>query len=339
MTENIPKDKISSKSFNSKQITVYQFIMANTDVEKLRLSNTIKLWDCIPKYFLDKKKQSQLRKDGILPTIEKDFKFEKNWFKVTLRPARLTVDGKDMEFFPSDREFVVELALRKLALTPGSGFWEPNRSGVQFTLYKLREELKSHGHTYSYAELKQALYILDRVTVELESFDGKMLSNTSPIKELAAVSNKDISKDAKAQWYVEFSSFVTKAIETGSYRQHDYAMVMRHRRNPIARYMNIRMTQVFRQAAPYKSYTVNLLGIERDSGLLGNKRMKDNAAKFCRALDVLKEDGVLSTWMVKKEVRDGTKLLNVFYDLFPTQEYSDEVKRSHAQVSYVNSQL
>lgn len=334
--------KAGVESFKSKQQTLFQFLLANTDDEKRPLSNTIDLWDCIPKYHIDKRKQNQLRKEGILPTVEKDFKFRNKLYTVKLRPARLTIDKKDKEFFPSEREFLVELALRKLALTPGSGFWEKNRSGVTFTLNKLREELKSHKHTYSVPELKEALEILSGVRIEVESFDGKILCKTSPINQLVAVSRDDFKKDPKAQWYVEFSVFVTEAIELGDYRQHNYSLVMKHRKNAIARYLNIRMSQVFKQAEAWKAYTVNLLGIERDSGLLGNKRMKDNASKFERALDVLKDDNVLESWAVKEEIRGGRtkkQLINVFYDLYPTRDYASEIKRSNAQVNHIFKHL
>lgn len=334
--------KADQGSFKSKQQTLFQFLLANTDDEKTPLSNTIDLWDCIPKYHIDKRRQNKLRKDGILPTIEKEFKFRNTLYSMKLRPARLTVNGKDKEFFPSEREFLVELALRKLALTPGDGFWEKNRSGVVFTLNKLKEELKKHNHTYSIPELKEALDILNGVRVEIESFDGRMDYKTAPLNNMVSVSRQDIKKDPKARWYVEFSVFVTQAIEVGCYRQHNYALVMKHRKNPIARYLNIRMSQVFKQAETWKAYTVNLLGIERDSGLLGNKRMKDNVIKFERALDVLKDDGVLRDWQVKQEVRGGRtkqQLINVFYDLYTSMDYASEVKRSHAQVNHIHGQL
>lgn len=334
--------KASSKSYESKQLTLFQFLLANTDDEKQLLSNTIDLWDCVPKYYISKTKQNQLRKEGILATVEKEFKFRNRFYSVKLRPARLTVDGKDKEFFPSEREFLVELALRKLALTPGSGFWEKGKSGVTFSLNRLREELKTHNHTYSIKELKEALKILTGCFVEVESLDGTIFFKTPPLGNLVSVSREDFKRDPKAQCYVEFSSFVTQAIEVGEYRQHNYALVMKHRKNPIARYLNIRISQVFKQAETWKAYTVNLLGIERDSGLLGNKRMKDNATKFERALNVLKDDNVLRDWEVKEEVRGGrtkNQLRNVYYNLYTSMDYASEVKRSHAQVKQVQEQI
>lgn len=334
--------KASSKSYESKQQTLFQFLLANTDDEKVLLSNTVDLWDCIPKYFITKTKQNTMRKDGMLPTVEKEFKFLNKFYSVKLRPARLTVDGKDKEFFPSEREFLVELALRKLALTPGSGFWEKGKAGVSFSLNRLREELKKYSHTYSIKEIKEALKILTGCFVEVESLDSTLFFKTPPLSNLVSVSRKDFQKDPKAQCYVEFSSFVTEAIEEGEYRQHNYSLVMKHRKNAIARYLNIRMSQVFKQAEAWKAYTVNLMGIERDSGLLGNKRMKDNAAKFERGLNVLKKDGVLDSWMVNKEVRGGRtkqQLINVFYDLYPTREFSSDIKRSNAQVKHIFKQI
>lgn len=334
--------KAGSESYNSKQQTLWQFLLANTDDERISLSNTVDLWDCIPKYFISKTKQNEMRKDGILPTVEKDFKFLGKFYQVKIRPARLTIDGKDKEFLPGEREFLVELGLRKLALTPGSGFWEKGKSGVSFSLNRLKEELKQHGHSYSIKELKEALDILTGCFVEVESLDKKMRFKTAPLSNLASVTRDDFKKNPKSLCYVEFSGFVTDAIEKGEYRQHNYALVLKHRKNLVARYMNIRISQVFRQAETWKPYTINLVGIERDSGLLGNKRMKDNKAKFERALDVLKKDNVLRDWEIKEEVRGGrtkNQLVNVFYNLYTSMEFASDIKRSNAQVNHIQDQI
>lgn len=145
------------------------------------MSNTIDLWDAVPKYCNGRRKQARLRINGYLPTTQQDFLFKGKCFTVKIQPARVTVKGKEIEYYPTAREGLVEDALRKLACEPGNGYYDNVRSGVCFTLYQLRKELKKTGHTLSYYEVVEALDILSGSKVIISPTDGKALHKTSPL--------------------------------------------------------------------------------------------------------------------------------------------------------------
>jgi hypothetical protein len=94
-----------------------------------------------------------LRKSNLL-LVEKneaEFQYKGRPLKRILIPARVEdLDGVDRDFYASANEELVEDALRKLAIEQQSGYFDkPNyRSGVVFTLYALREELKKGGPHY-----------------------------------------------------------------------------------------------------------------------------------------------------------------------------------------------
>src|SRR5271156_4943197 len=91
-----------------------------------------------------------------------EFQYKGRTFVRILSPARVQdLDGVTREYYASANEELVEDALRKIATEQQSGYFDkPNyRSGVVFTLYALREELKKRGHTRSYQQIVLALNI------------------------------------------------------------------------------------------------------------------------------------------------------------------------------------
>jgi hypothetical protein len=171
-----------SSAFLGVQLLLFKTFLCNTHEERDKLSNTIELWDGVPKYFISRKEMNNLRKEGFLPTLERDFQYNKRTLTVKIRPARLTDEvGKDKEFYPSAREELVEDALRKIAVEQNHGFFQAHpeptdrRSGVVFSLYMLRRELKRRGHSLSYQEVMEALDIMSSAVVELSTADGHSL--------------------------------------------------------------------------------------------------------------------------------------------------------------------
>jgi hypothetical protein len=75
-------------------------------------SNTIELYDAIPKYFSSKKRMAELREGGtFLRHLERRFKHGGKWYTAKILPARLEdTDGQWREYYPSPQE---ELALQE----------------------------------------------------------------------------------------------------------------------------------------------------------------------------------------------------------------------------------
>src|SRR5947199_1033650 len=80
-------------------------------------SNTIELYDAIPKYFSSKKSMSELRRDGIfLKSLKRRFRHRDDYYELVIKPARvMDKDGQEKEYYPSHQEEIVEEALKKLA--------------------------------------------------------------------------------------------------------------------------------------------------------------------------------------------------------------------------------
>ena len=322
------------KVFETKQINLFQDFLYNSPAEQDQFSNTIELWDAVPKYFIDKRRQEKIREKGLLPTATRNFIFKDQHFIVKIRPARITVNEQDKEFYPAAREELVEDALRKLACRTGNGYFNKNRSGVFFTLHQLRRELKKRGHTLSYYEVIEALDILSSTTIEISPLNGKILCKTSPLTSLVGVSKDDLKTDPSSRWYADFSNLVTEGIQQGKYRQYNYDKMMSHK-GQLSRYIHKRLSHNYIQASMLHPYTITMQSIARDSGLLECKRKNDNRRKLEKALEELKSKEII-LYYESKEIRGQRNFLKgIKYKIFPHQNFTAEVKKANKRLTLV----
>ena len=128
------------------QLSLFQMFFPEQDSDYY--SNTIELYDAIPKYFSSKKRVAELRKDGVfLKSLSRRFRHKDQWYDLIVKPARI-VDrhGNEKEYYPTHQEELVEEALKKIACDRLNGVFLNDTAGVQFTLYELDKELRSQEH-------------------------------------------------------------------------------------------------------------------------------------------------------------------------------------------------
>ena len=237
--------KPSQETFADPKLVLFQSFVCNTETERGKRSNTIELWDAVPKYCCSRKQMASLRVNGrFLPSMQRAFRHKDRGYLLRLYPAPiLDFDGVERYYYPSAREEFVEDALRKLASKPGLGFHGETgglpRSGVCFSLYLLRKELAARGHAIAYADVKQSLLILARTEMEIvDTSMGHTLETW--IISLTGVTREELKDDPNAKWYVDFNILVSQAIVQRTYRQFDYAGMMAHG-TQLARWLHKRL--------------------------------------------------------------------------------------------------
>jgi hypothetical protein len=147
---------VSMKRTNPTQLSLFQTFIPDDE----KYSNTIELYDAIPKYYPSKHMAPLRIEDTFLRVLTREFEHKREAYKLTLRPARIVYkDGTEQDFFPSFREEIVEEALRKIACDSLNGVYLNEQAGVQFTLYELQKELKVRGHALNLQELLESLKI------------------------------------------------------------------------------------------------------------------------------------------------------------------------------------
>lgn len=337
---------IPMDAFANRQLSLFQGFLTNTEDERDALSNAIDLWDSIPRYSIPRKKEEELRlPGGFLPVRTVGFQYRGKAYTAQVRPARLDIKDKEgkptgatIEHYPSAREELIEHALRKLASEQYAGFFDqPDyRSGVAFTLHRLRQELASQGHAMTYEGLAEGLEImhyafLGVIDAESDPDDPSMISQPY-LPALAKVNRKGRASDPDAKWFVQFHGLVTDSINQITYRQFNYQRLMKCN-TQLARWLISQLVLKFTQAAITNSFDIRFSTIKRDSGLLsGYTRERDALAALDDAWDEVKKLEALYT--VKKVEQHGSrgKLEDVVYTLFPSREFSAEQKAANRRL-------
>lgn len=331
--------KPSPESFNARQLSLFQSFLCNSDAERDNLSNTIELWDGVPKYFMSRQEMTKRREKGILPTVDREFEYRGRIFTVKVRPARLTdEDGNDKEFYPSAREELVEDALRKIAAEQHHGFLEVQESGVVFTLHMLRKELQRRCHTLSYQEVVESLDIMAGCRIEIIAADGTGDYKSPILAGLLRVSLHHYREDPKARWVAHFNPLVTRSIQALSFRQYDYHTMMLHP-TQLARWMHKRMAHNYVNASMMQPYTILFTTVQRDSGLLEYARTRDAIRKLDDALEELKAKGVLMFFGKEDRKGERGRILDVCYTITPDPKFVKQIKAANKRHSDNASQI
>lgn len=299
-----------------------------------RYSNTIELYDFIPKYFWGKVD----RVEGMfLKSLEREFECRDRKYKVSIQPASITDNkGKEKYYYPGLREELVEDALRKL-VTQGQGVFLDNAAGVTFSLHQLQLELKNNGHTYSKDQIKTALLICAKTSITVTSEEeGAFL--VSGLFETLGLQSRDEWQDTepKSKAFVRFNALVTKGIKEKKFRQFNYEMTMKYK-SVIARQLHKRMSHHYTQASVANSYGINLTTMIRDFGITEYRRLSHNLRDFEMALEEMKGYDVILNYKIEKtlDAANRNKLVEAKITVTPHPTFAGDVIKANKQYSKI----
>jgi hypothetical protein len=307
------------------------------------LSNTIELWDSIPKYAVTARQQNALRDDsGRLPPHVAEFEYTSASLdrpvrcRMTVKPALIEVEeGVFKDFYPSQSEEIIEEVLKKIFTDQQYGMhsFRDVESWVRFTLNMIRKELRERGHTRSLDEIKRSLEIMRNSIIDVEmSGRGRGVVYGNPIlTNVVRTTRADIEDDPGAKWTAQLPALISKSINELSYRQFNYALHMRLK-TPIARWLHKRLVHRYRNASLMTAYSFSYSSVARDSGLLNNKRISANVKALTDALDELKDEGILFSVEIDKRF-DGKRLTDAVFKVFATNDFTKEVKAASARLN------
>jgi hypothetical protein len=310
--------------------------------DKRELSNTIELWDTIPKYAVSPRQQNAGRdKNGRLPVHIHEFEYRpsrRNTVAVTCRlkmqPASIEVEpNRFVDFYPSTDEELIEEVFKKIFSDQKYGVHSvaASESWVRFTLYMIQKELKARGKTRSIDEIKRSLEIMSLAVYEVE-FQGqsKRLVYTNPIlNDLTRITRNDYLQDPKAMWYVRLPAIVSKSINELTYRQFNYTTLM-SLPTPLSRWFHKRLSHQYTNAGIIQPYQIKFSTVERDSGLLHHSRRSANRKAIDAALNKLMEYKVLLNASCKEQ-RKGREIVEVLYIMHAHPDFVAEVKAANAR--------
>lgn len=331
----------SEKHFQDTQLSLFQTFLCNNTDERAQLSNTIALWDSVPRYSVSRQAMAQMRDErGFLDLLKIEFMYRDVNFNITIQPALIEDKAKNGKitqtaYYPSANEELVEEALRKLAVDQNQGFYDKAEaiSGVIFSLYQLREELQRRGHTRSYAEIVLSLDILARSFIQIEGdmLQSKSVKRSNYFPEVVSVTRKELAADPDAKWLVRFHPLVAQSIEKLSYRQFNYGRLMDHSRQ-LTRWLNRLLIDKYVFASRTNTFDIFYSTIKRDSAMLNNYARERKAQEECDfCIEELRLNNVVTK--IDRKVTTGPrgKILDIKYTLTPSSEFVAEAKAANAR--------
>lgn len=302
------------------QLTFFELILP----EEKRFSNTIELYDFIPKYVWGKVE----RVNGeFLRSLERGFECRGRHYTVRINPARIKdKDGIARDYFPSKREELIEDALRKIA-SEGQGVFLDDHAGVTFSLHQLQQELKRNGHSYSKDQIKDALMVCAQTSLVVTAEGDSAMLVSNLFETLGLQTREDWEEQGqKTRAFVRFNSLVTASIKNRTFRLFNYETSMAYS-NTIARQLHKRMAHHYTQASLMNPYTISLSTIIRDFGLTVYKKLPDNLRDVLKAIEEMKERDVVIDCAVEKllDAKQRNRLIDAKFTLTPHPHFSNEV--------------
>lgn len=306
------------------------------------LSNTIELWDSIPKYNVSQRKQNILRKDGRLKVYEQHFVYatrkdgkrvETECF-VAIQPASIKIHGQYKDFYPSIDEELIEEVIRKIFADQKCGMHNPTNveSWVWFSVQMIRKELKTRGKTRSADEVKRSIEILSHTHISLYLQGGREPIYSAPIlSDVTRVTRQQYLDDTSQTWMARLPALLSKSVNELTYRQFNYGVLMSFS-TQLARWLHKRLSHTYTNASMLDVYEILFSTIKRDSALLTYTRMGDNLRALEAALRELTECHVLIFWERKQERREGRRLTDIKYALTAHPDFVGGMKAANARL-------
>jgi hypothetical protein len=330
--ENLPAEK--------NQLDIFSLL----DKDDMNYSSTVELYDAIPLYVF----QRTLKQQSF---IEKEFTHKKKRYQVKLEPAFLNKDGIQKTKYPGAREELVEQVLRKLACE-GQAIVRGNLVGVVFSLYQVYNDLKVMGHTFSYEEIKDAIYVCRKTGIELTSLstDNKKTISVENIFVRMGIVSEDaedetsdhISYEGKKELvFIIFHPLVTESILVEkTFRQINYTKYMGLKKY-LARWLFKKMNHNYIQAE-YQSgndYHLSLDEIVEGSGITRYKAISNTIREVEKALNELVEKDILEKFEIdKKKFKRSKKIIDAVFHLYPSWSFAKDMKRANAKAKQIRGE-
>lgn len=327
-------------AFTNKQLELFQTFLANTDAERDAASNLFDFWDSLPRYSISQKQMNKMRDvKGRLDLLELPFNHRSISYRVIIQPAWIeeVVNGVSVTnyYYPSANEELIEIVLRKFANIQNRGYHLSNkRSGVFFTPYEIRKELKLQKHARTIADIIKSLKILSRAVIELRGqYKQNFLTKTNTyISNLTSVSPSESEENPESKWYADFHPLVTDAIDRIEYRQYDYKKLMAHS-TQLARWIQTYITNKYVFASMLNPFTICYSTIKRESSMLsGYSHERSAVAAVDVSFQELESQDIckISERVVKKGSRG--RIIEVTYKIVPTPSFVKEVKAANKRI-------
>lgn len=323
MSDGKKKDLLVNEN-RSEQLQLFELDSSLKDY-----SNSIELYDTMPKLYLGGVKRRKDDKVESLPIISRDFMHRGRPHKLEISPAAILdkKTGKTIYYYPSQREELVEDVLRKIATQKNRTRQNEDKIGVAFTYYEVQQELIKKGHGYSIPEIKLAIDIMSKAGLVVK--DDKQISITSNF--FTTVGKEEQELGGKERVVVMFHPLVSRAVNSGNYRLFNYDKLMQMKMS-LARWLHRRISHMFSQATINNPYEILLSTITQDSGMASYNTISERIRQVEKALKQLEDAKIISSFDTRVD-KQKNKILDVLYSLYMTEEFVSDAKKANKLIN------
>lgn len=298
-------------------------------------TNCTALYDLAPRHI-----HRVERKDGsaYLTGIKREFTFAGELYRVTVTPARITgPDGSERDELPGEREQLVEDVIRRLA-ADNLNIRDCEQIELPFTIYRIQMELKRHSHTFSKQEIKEALHILNKSTIEITKVVAPGDRKPKPVVSASAfpvLAFRD-ENDSQSSAFVQLNPLLVQAIKSLAFEQINYDWMMQVK-GPLARwifkYISLMLTNVGEDRASIK---ICASEIARSFGHI-RARWRATLAEIEKAIERLDEFEIIHDY-VKKDIFEGKKKVDILFDLKFSEKFIADRHKARLKSSFMESE-
>ncbi len=335
MSENHSNDILSEQSMKkqpprqqvkSLQLDLFSQFLTN---DSNAVSNTIEVWECIPKYFFTTAQTEKLRnEDGYAVPFKWDFNFHDQPCVVRIQPALIEEEnGTYKAHFPGVTEELIEEALKKILTEQRNAFHsrEISETWIRFSLRMIQKELKAKGKDRNIKQIKHAVEVMSSCVITLTK-SGKEVWKGAILQDLVTVDREEYLADTNAHHMARLPLFISYGINTLSYRQFNYNRLMACKEQ-LSRWIHKLLVNRFRQASMTTTYHFMYTTL-KTSGFLQQKNENGNRRKVIGALDELVSLGAIKSYRLDSQL-EGRKIVNIKYTITPTAAFAAEQKASN----------
>ena len=314
--------KPPDKPKKSVQLELFTQFVTN---DQSGVSNTVELWERIPKYFFTAKQVEKLRtSDGLAKPYEWNYTENGNEYTVSIQPALIKQkEGKYKACFPGVTEELVEEALKKFLSDQQYAIHDPEKqeSWVKFTLGKIQKELKKRGRDRNINQIKLAIEVMSSCVITFIK-KGKEIWKGSILQDLVTVGREEYLAATDTHHIARLPLFISHSINSLEYRQFNYDRLM-NCNEQLTRWIYKRLINRFIQANHINDYACLYSNIKQSSGLLQQARERDNRIKIISAINELQKNGVILSYEIE-ERKKGRAVIDVKYTIKATPQFIKE---------------
>ena len=326
--DNKQKKMPPSKAIKSIQYDLFsQFLTNDPD----SVSNTVELWESIPKYFFTPAQVEKLRTlTGHADPYEQPYSYKDMDCIVTIQPALIKQkDGSYKAFFPSVTEELIEESLKKILTDQNYGIHDPYKTEtwVKFSLYMVQKELKKRNKSRNLDQIKAAIQIMSQCIIMI-SKGKKEIWKGAILQDLVTVDREEYIEDTGALHAARLPLFISHAIDKLEYRQFNIDRHMQLK-TQLSRWLYKRFVHRYKQASMIDTYHFMYSTVKAESRYLEGKTERNNRKKMLDALEELKGQGILMSYEVR-ETKEGRKIIDVKYTVTASLDFRTEQKAANA---------